>query len=73
MYSISQDVKLHFFQQIHTPSGNQLTSSYFRSVTDYDTQTSFLATRGDGYVRNNEIGVEFMANAYVCTSLWPYS
>ena len=40
---MSQDVKLHIFQQIHTNSGNQLTGSYFRSVTGYDTQTSFTA------------------------------
>ena len=42
-YLESQDVKLHIFQQIHTPSGNRLTGSYFRSVTGYDTQTSFAA------------------------------
>ena len=40
---MSQDVKLHIFQQIHTPSGNRLTGSYFCSVTGYDKQTSFTA------------------------------
>ena len=40
---MSQDVKLHIFEQIHTPSGNWLTGSYFRSVTGYDTRTSFTA------------------------------
>ena len=40
---MSQDVKLHIFQQIHTPSGNRLTGSYFCSVTSYDKQTSFTA------------------------------
>ena len=40
---MGQDVKLHIFQQIHTPSSNQLTGSYFRSVTGYGTQTSFTA------------------------------
>ena len=40
---MSQDVKLHIFRQIHTPSGNRLTGSYFCSVTDYDKQTSFTA------------------------------
>ena len=40
---MSQDVKLHIFQYIHTPSGNRLTGSYFRSITGYDTQTSFTA------------------------------
>ena len=40
---MSQDVKLHIFQQIHTPSGNRLTDSYFHSVTGYNTQTSFTA------------------------------
>ena len=40
---MSQDVKLHIFQQIHTPSGNQLTGSYFCSVACYDTLTSFTA------------------------------
>ena len=44
--SVSQDVKLHIFQQIHTSSGNWLTSSYFRSVTGYDKQTSFTALNG---------------------------
>ena len=38
-----QDVKLQIFQQIHTPSGNRLTGSSFRSVTGYDTLTSFTA------------------------------
>ena len=42
-YLVSQDVKLHIFQQIHTPLGNRLTGSYFHSVTGYDTQTSFIA------------------------------
>ena len=42
-YLVSQDVKLHIFQQTYTPSGNRLTSNYFRSVTGYDTQTSFTA------------------------------
>ena len=41
-YLVSRDVKLHIFQQIHTP-GNRLTGSYFCSVTGYDTQTSFAA------------------------------
>ena len=40
---MSQVVKLHIFQRIHTPSGNQLTGSYFHSVTSYDTQTSLTA------------------------------
>ena len=40
---MSQDIKLHIFQQIHTPSGNRLTGSYFCSVTGYDKQTSFTA------------------------------
>ena len=31
---MSQDVKLHIFQQIHTPSGNRLTGSYFRLVAN---------------------------------------
>ena len=40
---MSQDVKLHIFQQIYTPSGNRLTGSYLCSVTGYDKQTSFTA------------------------------
>ena len=40
---MSQDVKLHIFQQIHTPSGNRLIGSYFQSVTGYDKRTSFTA------------------------------
>ena len=40
---MSQDVKLYIFQQIHTPSGNRLTGSYFCSVTGYDKQISFTA------------------------------
>ena len=40
---MSQDVKLHIFQQIYTPSGNRLTGSYFHSVTGYAKQTSFTA------------------------------
>ena len=47
-YLLSQDVKLHIFQQIHTPSGNQLTSSYFCSVISYATQTSFIALIDNG-------------------------
>ena len=54
---MSQDVKLYIFQQIHTPSGNRLTGSYFCSVTGYDKQTSFtalIATEKDrtDYCRN---------------------
>ena len=40
---MSQGVKLYIFQQIHTPSGNRLTGSYFCSVTGYNKQTSFTA------------------------------
>ena len=36
-------IKLHIFQQIHTPSGNRLTGSYFCSVTDDDMLVSFTA------------------------------
>ena len=44
--SMSQDIKLHIFQQIRTSSCNWLSSSYFRSVTGYDKQTSFKALNG---------------------------
>ena len=37
---MSLDVKL---QQIHTPSVNRLTGSYFCSVTGYDMLASFTA------------------------------
>ena len=46
---MSEDVKLHIFQQIHTPSGNRLTGSYFCSVTSYDTQSSFTAVMHYSY------------------------
>ena len=40
---MSQNVKLHIFQQSHTPSVNWLTVSYFCSVTVYDMLASFTA------------------------------
>ena len=40
--SMSQNVKLHIFQQSHTPSV-RLTISYFCSVTIYDMLASFTA------------------------------
>ena len=40
---MNYDVKLHIFQQIHTPSVNWLTGSYFCSVTGYDMLAGFTA------------------------------
>ena len=58
---MSQDVKLQIFQQIHTPSGNRLTGSYFRSVTGYDTLTSFTALVSSKYMGCNVCIEKFQA------------
>ena len=47
---MSQNVKLQYFQQTHTPSGNQLTGSYFCSVTSYDTQTRRFTALSTMYI-----------------------
>ena len=70
---MSQDVKLHIFQQIHTPSGNRLTGSYFCSVTGYDKQTSFTALlRSSSSVKikvNSQLEIFSIVNGQATISL----
>ena len=62
---MSQDVKLYIFQQIHTPSGNRLTGSYFCSVTGYDKQTSFTALPCIIHNRAASGGHSYMCSALI--------
>ena len=62
-----QDVKLQIFQQIHTPSGNRLTGSYFRSVTSYDTLTSFTA------LTHTHTHVHTRTRTHMCTHTYVYT